>query len=290
MIQTNPQSAPTCASAMRPVHRSAVSGAMLLGVACSGFFDGILLHQVLQWHHLLSGVEDPAVQRMDRLILADGLFHVLMYLVAVLGLWMLWRGRASLSTFVPGRRLPAWTLFGFGLWNLIDVVGFHWLAGIHRLRMDSPQPWLWDLLWLVALGLLPMTAAAWWLRRGGAVPPFNSNSSQQERDRAGLAAWAAIAVLVSAAGYVSGRPPADASSMLVFYPPGVQGSSILRGVEAVDARILWVNGSGTVWALDVPQDASTDALYKHGAWFMSRFAGLAACAAWTKIESARSAS
>lgn len=34
-------------------------GAVLLSVALSGFFDGILLHQVLRWHHLLSGVQDP---------------------------------------------------------------------------------------------------------------------------------------------------------------------------------------------------------------------------------------
>lgn len=25
-----------------------------LGFALGGFFDGILLHQILQWHHLLS--------------------------------------------------------------------------------------------------------------------------------------------------------------------------------------------------------------------------------------------
>jgi uncharacterized membrane protein len=28
----------------------------MLGFAFGGFFDGILLHQVLQWHHLLSGI------------------------------------------------------------------------------------------------------------------------------------------------------------------------------------------------------------------------------------------
>jgi uncharacterized membrane protein len=27
---------------------------ILLGFALGGFFDGILLHQILQWHHLLS--------------------------------------------------------------------------------------------------------------------------------------------------------------------------------------------------------------------------------------------
>jgi len=33
------------------------STGFLLGFALGGFFDGILLHQILQWHHLLSGVE-----------------------------------------------------------------------------------------------------------------------------------------------------------------------------------------------------------------------------------------
>ncbi|VWX56224.1 conserved membrane hypothetical protein [Burkholderiales bacterium 8X] len=259
-------------------------GAILLGVALSGFFDGILLHQVLQWHHLLSGIEDPEVQRIDRLILADGLFHVLMYLIAAAGLWLLWRGRAALSGFVLGQRVPAWMLLGFGLWNLVDVVGFHWLAGIHRLRMDSPRPWLWDTLWLVAFGLLPMVAAARWLRRREVAPPSASAASRKKRSRAGAAAWAAIAVLVASAGFVSGRPPADVSTMLVFYPPGVPGATILRGIEAVDARILWVNASGTVWALDLPPGASTDGLSRQGAWFSSRFAGLASCAAWTRAK------
>jgi Predicted membrane protein len=29
-----------------------------LGFGLGGFFDGILLHQILQWHHLLSGIEE----------------------------------------------------------------------------------------------------------------------------------------------------------------------------------------------------------------------------------------
>ena len=43
---------------------------LLLGMALGGFFDGILLHQMLQWHHLLSGaggVEAPGVAGMQAL-------------------------------------------------------------------------------------------------------------------------------------------------------------------------------------------------------------------------------
>ena len=79
----------------------------LLGFGLGGFFDGILLHQVLQWHHLLSGVDCAAVQDVQVQILADGLFHVLMYILAGAGLWLLWRSRGSFVLPGADRRLLA---------------------------------------------------------------------------------------------------------------------------------------------------------------------------------------
>lgn len=32
---------------------------VLLGVGLGGFVDGILLHQILQWHHMVSNVVPP---------------------------------------------------------------------------------------------------------------------------------------------------------------------------------------------------------------------------------------
>jgi uncharacterized membrane protein len=58
--------------------------ALLLGVAFGGFFDGILLHQILQWHHLLSLI--PAVTDLRTQVLWDGYFHLLMYVLAMMGL------------------------------------------------------------------------------------------------------------------------------------------------------------------------------------------------------------
>ncbi|WP_417221098.1 DUF2243 domain-containing protein [Arthrobacter sp.] len=34
---------------------------LLLGIGLGGFVDGILLHQILQWHHMLSRVASPGV-------------------------------------------------------------------------------------------------------------------------------------------------------------------------------------------------------------------------------------
>jgi uncharacterized membrane protein len=55
-------------------------GAFTLGFAFGAFFDGILLHQVLQWHHLLSLVQGDLYRDIRVQILADGLFHAAAYL------------------------------------------------------------------------------------------------------------------------------------------------------------------------------------------------------------------
>jgi uncharacterized membrane protein len=36
-----------------------VAAGLLFGLGLGGFFDGILLHQVLQWHHMLSSAGYP---------------------------------------------------------------------------------------------------------------------------------------------------------------------------------------------------------------------------------------
>jgi uncharacterized membrane protein len=37
-----------------------VSAGILLGLGLGGFFDGIIWHQVLQWHHMLTSAGYPA--------------------------------------------------------------------------------------------------------------------------------------------------------------------------------------------------------------------------------------
>jgi uncharacterized membrane protein len=39
----------------RPIDQTQLRNAgILLGLGLGGFFDGIVLHQLLQWHHMLS--------------------------------------------------------------------------------------------------------------------------------------------------------------------------------------------------------------------------------------------
>ena len=70
-----------------------VSAGILFGLGLGGFFDGIILHQVLQWHHMLTSAGFPAdsVRNLEINILWDGLFHVSTYVFTALGLFTLWR-------------------------------------------------------------------------------------------------------------------------------------------------------------------------------------------------------
>lgn len=137
------------------------SGFAVLGFSLGGFFDGIVLHQVLQWHHLLSGVE--ALRDLRFQLLADGLFHALMYLLAAVGLALLWRGRAGLAMAGDPRRLLGWACLGFASWHVLDALLSHWLLGIHRIRMDVAQPLAWDLGWLAVFGLAPAALGLHWV-------------------------------------------------------------------------------------------------------------------------------
>jgi uncharacterized membrane protein len=94
------------------------AGAAILGFAFGGFFDGILLHQVLQWHHFLSLVDASSLTDIRNQILADGLFHIAVFLLALAGIVMLWR-RGQLPA---DRQLLGWAALGFGVWQFADVV------------------------------------------------------------------------------------------------------------------------------------------------------------------------
>ena len=45
---------------------------LLLGVGLGAFVDGIVLHQLLRWHHLLSSRPDVSLSAN---LIADGVFH-----------------------------------------------------------------------------------------------------------------------------------------------------------------------------------------------------------------------
>ena len=87
-----------------PVKRRTRFGWLLIGFALGGFFDGIVLHQILQWHHLLSNLDGPLGTDLRFQITMDGFFHLLMYLVGAVGTVLLVAGRAAGAALAPRAR------------------------------------------------------------------------------------------------------------------------------------------------------------------------------------------
>lgn len=242
----------------------------LLGFSLAGFFDGILLHQILQWHHLLSALEGAAFADLRVQVLADGAFHAIMYLLAAVGLWLLWRNRVEFAWPRSDRILLAAGLLGFGLWHLVDAVVVHWSLGFHRIRMDTAYPLLWDLIWLAIFGLIPL-AVGWWVGRSGGGPGL----------RTGAAALA-LGTAVVVTGVWAAIPPSDTSGAMVLFKPDVPAAERLAAVGAIDGRVVWSDDSGDLWALDLPEPARARALYGAGALLVSNSVVAVGCFSWSR--------
>ena len=136
-----------------------VSAGFVLGVGLGGFVDGIVLHQFMQWHNMLSSVVPPVtMERMRVNMLWDGLFHAAMWLVAFIGVWMLWADRQA-SAQTP-RVLSGQMMLGWGLFNLVEGVIDHHLLNLHHVKDLPVHVRAYDWAFLLVGGVL-MTIVGW---------------------------------------------------------------------------------------------------------------------------------
>jgi uncharacterized membrane protein len=273
---------------------SLTAAGLALGFGLGGFFDGILLHQILQWHHLLSGIE--AVRDDLRfLVMTDGLFHLFMYVVTAAGLFILYRARHALSGPGAGRFLVASALVGFGLWHMLDGILSHWLLGLHRIRMDVDNPLVWDILWFGLFGVAPAVLGVTFGRRPPG-DPGRKGSRQPDpvvqapgylgrdvrRRIGGLAAATGLAVIALSAGTLAAWPAPGATTVVVVFRPGITPQDQGAALAAVDGRLVWTDTSGAVWAIEVAPGTHPLALYRHGALLVGGAGLPAGCLGWFK--------
>jgi uncharacterized membrane protein len=115
------------------------TAAVLLGIGLGGFIDGILLHQVLQWHSMFSAVVPPvSMDAMRFNMSADGLFHLVTWLVTLAGIGALWSAFGRGGTLPTTRSFAGYLLAGWGWFNLVEGIVNHHLLGLHHVR-DLPE-------------------------------------------------------------------------------------------------------------------------------------------------------
>lgn len=140
-----------------------IAAGIVLGLGLGGFIDGILLHQILQWHHMLSNVRSTEiVSELKQNTLGDGWFEAANWVLTVVGIGLLWRAGKrddvpwALNTFIGA------LLMGWGIFDLVEGIIDHHILSIHHVK-PGPNELAWDIGFLVFGAFL--TLVGWFLIR-----------------------------------------------------------------------------------------------------------------------------
>ncbi|MFL6153598.1 MAG: DUF2243 domain-containing protein [Ornithinibacter sp.] len=158
--------------------------ALLLGLGLGGFVDGIVLHQVLQWHHMVSDVAaypTSTVAGLEMNTLADGFFHAVMWVLVLVGTIALVR------SWRAGALAPSWSfhlgllLAGWGIFNVVEGLVDHQLLGIHHVRDDLGAPPSWDIGFLVVSVVMVVAGLALHRRGVASIRPARPRQTTSVR-------------------------------------------------------------------------------------------------------------
>ena len=145
--------------------RPLVLAGTLLGIGMGGFVDGILFHQILQLHNMLSNwvPRDSLVHEQINMVW-DGFFHAFTWTVVALGIFFLWRAVKHPGVLLSGKALWGAILFGWGLFNLVEGTIDHEILQVHHVYQNGNHL-LWDMVFL-ASGVLFILIGWTVIRRG----------------------------------------------------------------------------------------------------------------------------
>jgi uncharacterized membrane protein len=143
----------------------------VLGLGFGGFADGIVLHQILGWHHLVcvtAHCRPTSIEQLQLQNIQDGFFHLGVWLVSLAGTAMLFRAARSAGPRWTGRVLIGAMLAGWGLFNFVEGIIDHQILGIHHVLPGHPHQFLFDMLFLAA-GVALVIIGVWLIQ-----PPRNA--------------------------------------------------------------------------------------------------------------------
>lgn len=141
--------------------RPLISVGLTLGIGMGGFVDGILFHQILQIHSMVSAKRPPdTLVNVEINMVWDGLFHAFTWTVTAVGIWMLWRAMKRDDVPKRGRTLVGAMFMGFGSFNLVEGIIDHHILHVHHV-VERLGVSIWDWAFLGS-GVL-LLAVGYWL-------------------------------------------------------------------------------------------------------------------------------
>jgi uncharacterized membrane protein len=127
-----------------------ISASTLLGIGLGGFLDGIVFHQLLQTHSMLSAkVDRTTIVGLETNMFWDGMFHVFTWLVTLIGLALLWHAAGHPNVPHSTRTLLGGLSLGWGLFNLVEGVINHHILHLHHV-VERPNLLVFDLAFLAS--------------------------------------------------------------------------------------------------------------------------------------------
>lgn len=129
-------------------------GAFLFGVGIIGMLDGIVFHQILQWHSV-----NMHTDRVHQII-SDGLFHLFVTVMIFLSGIMLWKGNPQDKPSI----FWGYFLLGAGIFNLFEGIINHHILQLHHVR-PGPNQTLYDISYDV-FAILLLTVGLLFIRHG----------------------------------------------------------------------------------------------------------------------------
>ncbi|MCM3575833.1 DUF2243 domain-containing protein [Mesobacillus subterraneus] len=132
---------------MKKENKNLFIAGLILGLGLLGAIDGIVFHQLLQWHHMVLS------DNIQLEIFTDGLF------TALFSAKLLWGGVKIFQDARKNQLGSSWRIFlggifiGGGAFNLVEGIVDHHILQVHRVKPMAENPLMYDLAFL-AIGAL----------------------------------------------------------------------------------------------------------------------------------------
>lgn len=136
----------------------------------------------------------------------------------------------------------------------MDGILSHWLLGLHRVKMDSPNPLFWDLLWLAVFGIGPLLLGWRFVKR----PPPGPRSGPAVL----VVGLSAIAIGTAATSLL---PAARGTPQAVLFSEDISEGEIMRAIAAAGGSVVSTDASGTMWVVEFRSPLLAYRLYRSGA-------------------------
>ena len=134
--------------------RPLIAAGLLLGSGMGGFLDGIVFHQLLQVHNMLTGRRPKeSIASIEINMFWDGVFHAFTWVLTAVAIAMLWRATRRTDVVQSGRTLLGSIITGWGAFNLIEGVIDHHILHLHHV-VEALGVSVWDWVFLASGVLL----------------------------------------------------------------------------------------------------------------------------------------